>query len=115
RPKPPQPAQRTQGDEEPDHDRGRERDDRQLERGQRSPPVRTGGERRPEEVGVEAREHELQVVLADVAGWYLVLRSVSSGRAVRLQLRDARLELCTERIALAVVDAEGVLVWKRVR
>src|SRR5262249_35825199 len=44
-------------EEEADYARRRERDERQLDGEKRSPPVRLGGERFPEDVRVEARDH----------------------------------------------------------
>ena len=50
------PARPAEREEEADDDRGGERDERQLDCEKRSPPVRTGGERFPEEVRREAGE-----------------------------------------------------------
>src|SRR5207253_9720306 len=47
-------AERPERDEEPDTKRSRERSCGELKCGKRSPPVRTGGERLPEEMHAEA-------------------------------------------------------------
>src|SRR5207237_8820723 len=98
-------------EEEADHNRRAERRARQPEREQRSPPVRTGGERYPEDVRVEARKHELATVLLDVRDRNLVLVRDLDERAVGLQLRHTVLDLRAERrrVSLAVVDPERVL------
>src|SRR4029079_17570592 len=102
-------------EEEPDHNRRRKSRTRQSEREQRPPPVRTGGERYPEEVRIEARQHERPTLLLDVRDRNLVLVRDLDERAGRLQLRDAVLDLLTERrgVGLAEVDPERVLRRER--
>ena len=117
RAEPPPGAERAERDEEADHDRGRERDDGQLERGQRSPPVGTGGERRPEEMRVEAREHEPQPrrTTSRRRPGSCTSRRAALSVPFAFSFATPDLELRSDRVALAVVDAEGVLCRERVR